>query len=275
MYLRIGYEMIYDCPDWTPMILTVHVHSSRSQDLLVPDRLTCDPFVPTSAYRDGFGNGCVRIIAPPGSIRLSTDALINDPGQPDMTTPGARQIPVQELPDEALPFLLGSRYCETDLLSQTAWQLFGQTPPGWDRVQAICDFVHDRTTFGYEHARATRTALETYHESKGVCRDYTHLAIALCRALNIPARYCTGYVSDIGVPPPVEPMDFATWFEAYLEGGWQMFDPRNNAPRIGRTLIARGRDAADVAITSTFGPCTLRGFRVWTDEHRGPPVLTA
>jgi transglutaminase-like putative cysteine protease len=226
-----------------------------------------DPPAPIAGYRDSFGNWCTRIVAPQGRTRISADAIVNDPGVPDAVVPQARQIPVNDLPEETLKFLLGSRYCETDRLSDTAWNLFGQTPEGWGRVQAICDYVHRHIAFGYQHARRTRSALEAFHERTGVCRDYAHLAVAFCRCMNIPARYCTGYLGDIGVPPN-GPMDFSAWFEAFLDGRWYTFDPRNNTPRIGRVLIARGRDASDVAITTTFGPNTLTSFRVWTDEVR-------
>jgi len=264
--IRVGYELIYDCPQPTPMILSLNVHFSRASDLIIPDHLITDPSVPVTAYRDRFGNWCTRIVAPKGQIRLTADALINDTGEPDPVVPGARQVPVQELPDETLEFLLGSRYCETDRLSDIAWGLFDKAPTGWGRVQAICDYVNRNVSFGYQHARATKTAWEVFHEQTGVCRDYAHLAIAFCRCMNIPARYCTGYLGDIGMPPPYEPMDFAGWFEAYLDGKWYTFDPRNNTPRRGRVLIARGCDAADVAISSTFGPNTLKSFRVWTDQ---------
>lgn len=266
MQLRVGYELVYECPQPTPMILTLHIHSSRVSDVIVPDHLVTRPSIPVASYRDAFGNWCSRIVAPPGEIRLSAEAIVNDAGRTDPIVASAQQHLVQALPEETLVFLLGSRYCETDLLSEVAWKLFEGTPLGWGRVQAICDFVHQRITFGYEYARATKTAWEAFGERSGVCRDFTHLAIALCRAMNIPARYCTGYLSDVGVPPPHAPMDFAAWFEAYLDGQWHVFDPRNNTPRIGRVLIARGRDAADVAISNTFGPNTLKGFRVWTDE---------
>jgi transglutaminase-like putative cysteine protease len=199
-------------------------------------------------------------------LRISADATVRDSGLPDAIVPGAQQHPVPELPEEALLFLLGSRYCETDKLSETAWNLFGQAPVGWERVQAICDYVHRHIVFGYQHARMTRSALESYYDRTGVCRDYTHLAVAFCRCMNIPARYCTGYLGDIGVPPPHDTMDFAAWFEVFLGGRWHTFDARNNTPRIGRVLIARGRDASDVALSSTFGPNTLSGFRVWTDQ---------
>jgi transglutaminase-like putative cysteine protease len=219
-----------------------------------------------AAYRDSFGNWCTRMVAPQGRTRISADVIVNDTGAPDVIAPQAQQVPVQDLPEDTLLILLGSRYCETDRLSETAWNLFGQTPTGWGRVQAICDYVHRHITFGYEHARTTRTALEGFYDKTGVCRDFAHLAVAFCRCMNIPARYCTGYLGDIGMPPPYSAMDFAGWFEAYLDGYWYTFDPRNNIPRIGRVLIARGRDAADVAISSSFGPNTLKSFKVWTDE---------
>ena len=267
--IRIGYELIYDCPLPTPMILTLNVHYSRVPDLLVPDHIVTDPPVPLSAYRDGFGNWCSRIVAPRGEISISTDALIRDSGQPDEFEPYAHQSLVEALPEETLVFLLGSRYCETDRLSETAWRLFGESPLGWARVQAICDFVHGHVRFGYEHSDPTRTAFEAYEKGVGVCRDFTHLAVAFCRCMNIPARYCTGYLSDIGVPPPHGVMDFAAWFEAFLNGRWYTFDPRNNERRIGRVLIARGRDAADVAISNTFGANTLKSFMVRADEVAG------
>ena len=207
-------------------------------------------------------------MAPAGRTRVGADAVVNDSGIPDVIVPQARQIPVPDLPEETLLFLLGSRYCETDRLSAIAWNLFGQTPTGWDRVQAICDYVHRHITFGYENARMTRSAFEAYYDKTGVCRDYAHLAVAFCRCMNIPARYCTGYLGDMGTPPPYGTMDFAAWFEAYLDGTWYTFDARNNTPRIGRVLIARGRDASDVAISTTFGPNTLTSFKVWTDEVR-------
>jgi transglutaminase-like putative cysteine protease len=266
MKFRIGYELDYHFPQATPVVMVLNTHYTRVSDLERPDHIVISPSVPISGYRDGFGNWCSRILAPAGNMRIAADTVINDSGRPDPTVPNAAQIPVHELPEEALVFLLGSRYCDSDRMLDLAWELFGHTRPGWERVQAICDFAHQRIAFGYEHARATRTAFEAYEDKRGVCRDYAHLAIAFCRALNIPARYCTGYLSDVGTPLPYPPGDFAAWFEAYLGGHWYMFDPRNNTPRIGRVLIARGRDAADVAITTTFGPNTLNNFRVWMDE---------
>jgi transglutaminase-like putative cysteine protease len=266
MLIRIGYELIYQCPQPTPMILTLNVHYSRASDLVTPDHMIIDPSLPMTAYRDGFGNWCTRIVAPAGRTRISSGAVVRDSGLPDEVAASAPQHLVQDLPEETLVFLLGSRYCETEHLSQIAWNLFGHTPLGWGRVQAICDFVHQHIAFGYPHARPTRTAWETYNERKGVCRDFAHLAVAFCRCMNIPARYCTGYLGDIGIPLPDEPMDFSAWFEAYLGGRWYVFDARNHIPRIGRILIARGRDAADVALSSTFGLNTLVGFKVVTDE---------
>jgi len=266
MQIRVGYELNYDLPQPTPMILTLNVHYSRVSDLAGPDHMKTTPAVPTSAYRDGFGNWCTRLVAPSGRFRVTADAVINDSGLREPVMHGAVQHAVEQLPEEALVFLLGSRYCETDKLSQFAWDRFGSTPLGWPRVQAICDFVHKHIQFGYQFASPSKTALDVFNERRGVCRDFAHLAITLCRCLNIPARYCTGYLGDIGVPKDPSPMDFAGWFEAYLGGLWHTFDPRNNTPRIGRILIARGRDAADVAIATTFGPNTLQSFRVWTDE---------
>lgn len=266
MQLRIGYELIYNFPKPTPIILVVNIHDSRACDIVVPDVLTVEPSVPITAYLDAFGNRCKRVLAPAGRLRLAADGVIRDSGQPDDMTFSAGQDSVESLPDETLVFLLGSRYCETDLLSDTAWQLFSGTVPGHARVQAICDYVHNHIAFHYQNARATRSAAEAFNERIGVCRDYAHLAIAFCRCMNIPARYCTGYLSDLGTPLPWAVGDFAAWFEAWIGGRWHTFDPRNNVPRLGRVLMARGRDACDVAIATTFGPNFLESFRVWTDE---------
>jgi transglutaminase-like putative cysteine protease len=248
------------------MILMLNIHPSCSSDIVVPDRVCTQPRCLLSGYRDVFGNWCTRILAPAGVIHIFADALVNDTGLPDTVAPAARVTPVEALPEETLPFLFGSRYCETDLLSPIAWQLFGDTFPGWARVQAICDFVHNHIQFGYGFARPTKTALEVFQERAGVCRDFAHLAIAFCRSMNIPARYCTGYLGDIGVAACDAPMDFSGWFEAFLDGQWYTFDARHNTPRIGRVLIARGRDASDVAISTAFGANLLTAFKVWTDE---------
>jgi transglutaminase-like putative cysteine protease len=268
MQIQVGYVLVYRFPQPTPMILTLSIHYTRASDVVRPDHMIVVPKTAIAAYRDGFGNWCTRLVAPAGRVCISADALVNDTGLPDPAASEALQHPVSALPEDTLAFLLGSRYCETDRLSDTAWRLFERSPMGWGRVQAICDFVHNHIEFSHAHARPTKTAWEAYNERKGVCRDFAHLAVSLCRCMNIPARYCTGYLGDIGIPPPHEPMDFAAWFEAYLGDNWHTFDPRNNVPRAGRVLIARGRDAADVAITTTFGPNTLEGFRVWTDEVR-------
>jgi transglutaminase-like putative cysteine protease len=266
MQLKVGYELIYDFPQPTPLILVVNIHETRQADIVVADDPITDPVLPIEAYRDSFGNLCHRVLAPAGRVRLSANGLVNDSGEPDEQQFDAAQSPVEELPADTLMYLLGSRYCETDLLSETAWQLFGQTWPGYARVQAICNFVHNHIYFDYQNARATRTAAQGFNERTGVCRDYAHLAIAFCRCMNIPARYCTGYLSDAGLPPPYAVGDFAAWFEAYIGGRWQLFDPRNNVPRIGRVLMARGRDASDVAIVTSFGPNILQRFTVWADE---------
>jgi len=266
MQLRVGYELIYTCPQPTPMMLMLNIHHTRASDIVVPDVLTTDPSVPFTSYRDAFGNWCTRLVAPAGRMRIASTGVVNDSGQPERVPCSPRQHTVEELPDECLLFLLGSRYCETDRLSNTAWALFEKTPTGALRVQAICDFVHHHIAFGYAEARATKTAWEVFNEKQGVCRDYAHLAITFCRCMNIPARYCTGYLGDIGTPSPYGVMDFAAWFEAYVDGQWHTFDARNNIPRIGRVLMARGRDATDVAISNAFGPNTLTGFTVWTDE---------
>ena len=272
MRIRCGFKIAYECSQPVPMLLALSVHQSREADLLTKPVLTFDPELTASAYTDDFGNICHRILAPVGRLEMSTLFDIADSGEPDVTEPGAEQFDVPALPDGALVYLLGSRYCETDRLSNIAWSLFGGTRPGWARVQAICDFVHERITFGYEHARADKTAWDGYNERRGVCRDFAHLAVTLSRCMNIPARYCTGYLGDIGIPPIDAPMDFSAWFEAYLDGPdggrWYTFDARHNTPRIGRILMARGRDATDVALVTTFGPAWLSVFEVTSDELR-------
>lgn len=264
--IAVGFEMEFSCVHDTPMILMLNIHYSRASDLVRPDQLVTWPAVQSQAYRDIFGNWCSRIVAPAGKMLLSAAAQVRDTGHADMQALWAEQVPVENLPEEALVFLLGSRYCETDQLAEIAWSHFGNGPTGWARVQAICDFVHQHIEFGYHHARRTRTAWDAYTERQGVCRDYAHLAIAFCRCMNIPARYCTGYLGDIRIPQVPGPMDFAGWFEAYLGDRWYTFDARNNTPRIGRVLMARGRDACDVALANTFGPVTLDRFVVRAEE---------
>lgn len=272
MQIRYGYDIEISCAGELPLVSLLDVHPSRQDDIVEPGQLTvtslADPAirVPTRRYIDVFGNVCRRIIAPPGGVALRAEGVIRDTGEPDVVAPDAGEVPPSRLPDDTLIYLLGSRYCETDKLSAQAWALFGHVPPGWQRVQAIVDFVHNHISFGYHYARSTRTAAEAFEERIGVCRDFAHLAVALCRCMNVPARYCNGYLGDIGVPPNPAPMDFNAWFEVYLGGRWYTFDARHNEPRIGRVLIARGRDATDVAMLSSFGPHLLQRFEVITEE---------
>ncbi|MGW9946047.1 transglutaminase-like putative cysteine protease [Rhizobium leguminosarum] len=265
MLIRYGYEMTLTCPQPTALVCLLSVHEDRAADIRIPETVFTAPDVPTSTYRDLFGNRCLRLVAPAGDLTIWGDATIEDDGKPDRSLPGARELPVSELPDDCLVYLMGSRYCETDRLSQIAWDMFGTVSPGWGRVQAICDFVHGHIQFDYMQARSTRTAFEAFHERVGVCRDFAHLAVALCRCLNIPARYINGHLGDIGIPV-VDPMDFSAWIEVFLDGAWHAFDPRNNTPRIGRIIVARGRDAADIPLINSFGPHVLKAFRVWTYE---------
>ena len=269
MRIRVGFDLVYDCPQPTPMLVMLRIHPSRDADVTTPDLLRTDPAIPIETYVDSFGNRCGRVLAPAGKIRFSTDAIVLDSGLTEPVVPDAAEIPVPALPEDSLVFLLGSRYCQTDLMSETAWKLFGTGPTGWAKVQAICDFVHNHVRFGYDHARPTKSAWDVYEERTGVCRDFAHLAITLFRCMNIPARYCTGYLGDIGLPPDPAPMDFSAWFEAYLGGRCYTVDARHNKPRIGRVLMARGRDAADVALSNSFGMTTLAGFKVWSEEVTG------
>jgi transglutaminase-like putative cysteine protease len=266
MRIRAGYEIAYDCIVPTPMVLLLNVHPDRRHDLITPDTLHVEPDLPFSQHLDHFGNIATRVTAPPGRIVFKARFDVADTGLHDPVLPDAVQHPVDELPDETLIYLMGSRYCETDRMSELAWSLFGKVPPGWGRVQAIVDYAHERIEFGYHHARADKTAHEAHEERRGVCRDFAHLAVTLCRCMNIPARYCTGYLGDIGIPPVDAPMDFSAWFEVYLGGAWHTFDARHNTPRIGRIVIARGRDATDCAITTAFGSAQLAKFEVVTDE---------
>jgi transglutaminase-like putative cysteine protease len=267
--IQLGFDLTYDCADYTPMILMLNVHPSRTSDLLTPDTLRFTPPRAITPYVDGFGNKCVRVLAPPGEFRIMNDTIIADSGNPDRIDVAAEEHAVASLPHDTLMYLLGSRYCETDVLMDKAWALFGRATPGWRRVKAICDFVYQHINFNYQFADATRGAARAFNEQRGVCRDFTHLAVTLCRCLNIPARYCTGYLGDIGVPPDPAPMDFSAWFEAFVGGRWYTFDARHNEPRIGRVLIGRGRDAADVAISTTFGRNVLKSFSVVTYEMEG------
>lgn len=265
MRIRAGYEITYDCPAPTPMLLMLNIRPERLSDLEAPDLIQTTPHVPLRQYRDQFGNLCTRILAPAGRFTVSADTVVRDSGIPDESFPHATQAAIDDLPDDVIVFLLGSRYCETQELNDLAWKLFGDVAPGWPRAQAIAKYAHERIAFGYHNARSTRTAFEAHEERVGVCRDYAHLAIALCRCMNIPARYCTGYLGDIGVPAEGV-MDFSAWSEVYLGGQWRTLDARHNKPRIGRIMMALGRDATDVAIITHFGPATLSQFDVITEE---------
>lgn len=270
MLIRLGYELVFQVPTRTPMILMLYTHPSRAPALRTVDWIRVEPTAPVEIYTDSFGNYCGRLVAPPGPLRLWSTTVIEDSGEPDQVPWQAGQQPVEGLPPAVLSFLLGSRYCEVDRLTDAAWALFGQTPPGWPRVQAVCNWVHREVRFGYEFASPTKTAWDVFQQRTGVCRDLNHLALTLCRCLGIPARYATGYLGDIGVPRSAAPMDFSGWFEAYLGGDWHTFDARHNTPRVGRVVMARGRDAVDVALTTSFGPTTLEKFVVYTDEVAGP-----
>jgi transglutaminase-like putative cysteine protease len=270
MLIRLGYEIAIACDQPTPVISLLDIHDDRRADVRRETKLVTSPRVPVTEYHDLFGNRCRRLMAPAGGVRLLYDALVEDSGAHDIVAPDAGETPVEALPDDVLGFLLGSRYCETDHMMAIAWDLFGSVAPGWPRVQAIVDYVHNRLSFGYGYARPTRTAAQAHEERVGVCRDFAHLTIALCRCMNIPARYVNGFLGDIGVPADPAPMDFSAWTEVWLDGRWYTFDARHNKPRIGRVVIARGRDATDVPLLHTFGPHRLSTFRVWTDEVATP-----
>jgi transglutaminase-like putative cysteine protease len=272
MQIRLGYEIAIECTQPTPLISLLDIHPDRQHDIKRQTKVITSPSVPDSIYHDAYGNACRRFMAPPGNFSVRYDAVVEDGGETDTVDTLAAETPVEDLPAECLGFLLGSRYCETDHMSDLAWGLFGHLSPGWVRVQAICDYVHSRLSFGYGYARATRTAAQAHEERVGVCRDFAHLAITLCRCMNIPARYVNGYLGDIGVPPDPAPMDFNAWFEAFLDGKWYTFDARHNIPRIGRVIVARGRDATDVPLLHSFGPHRLTKFQVWTHVEGSQPV---
>ena len=270
MFIRVGYDIVFEFAAPTPMLLMLNTHPDEGHRLRGEDRPRPEPAVPLTEFVDGFGNRCNRLVAPPGRFRLRSEAVVEDSGAPDRRAPAdTAQHRIEDLPDECLPFLLASRYCEVAEMLPVAWDLFGGTEPGWGRVQAICDWVTDKVEFGYKYARPSKTALDVFHERRGVCRDFTHLAVTFCRCLNIPARYCNGYLGDIGVPPNPAPMDFNAWFEAYVGGRWHTFDARHNEPRVGRVLMTRGRDAVDIAMTTAFGANTLAQFIVLTEEVTG------
>ncbi|HEY2481737.1 MAG TPA: transglutaminase family protein [Caulobacteraceae bacterium] len=265
MHIRVGYDIVYDCPGPTPMSLMLSLRPERRSDLVTPEVMRIEPEIPARTRLDEFGNVCTQLVAGQGPVRFSADFIVSDSGQPDPDCTAAAQHPVDELPDNLFVYLLASRYCDVDRLSPLAWSLFGHIPPGGARVQAICDYVHDRIAFDYLSAKPTRSASEANDERVGVCRDFAHLAIALCRSMHIPARYCTGYLGDIGVPATPF-MDFSAWFEAWLGGAWRTFDARHNIPRVGRIVMAYGRDATETAISTTFGQTYLARFDVIAEE---------
>ena len=273
MLIRLGYEIAIRCDEPTPVVSLLEIHDDRQKDIVRQTPVQATPAIATQLYRDVYGNACRRFVAPAGGVSLVYDATIESGDEPDAVDGAAGPTPIEDLPYDVLGYLLGSRYCETDHLMNQAWQLFGHIPPGWGRVQAIMDYVHNRLSFGYGYARATRTAAQAHDERVGVCRDFAHLAVTLCRCMNIPARYVNGYLGDIGAPPDPAPMDFSAWVEAYLGGRWHTFDPRHNARRVGRVVIARGRDATDVPLLHSFGPHSLSTFKVWTyeDDARAEP----
>ena len=266
MMLRLGYDIQFQIPSPVTMVALLNVHPSRTPDLRAPDEVQVEPGTQVESFIDTFGNRCARFVAQPGTLRLSNLTLLEDSGFADQVNYNAREVPVQELPVDILRYLLNSRYCEVDRCATIATELFGGIAPGWGRVQAICDWVHAKVNFGYQYARPTKTALDVFAERFGVCRDFQHLGVTLCRALHIPARYATGYLGDIRVPAAPSPMDFSAWFEAYLEDRWWTFDARYNCPRVGRVLMATGRDASDVAITTSFGMANLTYFSVVSEE---------
>jgi transglutaminase-like putative cysteine protease len=274
MLIRLGYELVFRIPARTPMVLMLYTHPSRAGSVRGGDWIRVEPDVPIEVYTDAFGNFCGRLVAQPGRLRLWSATVVEDSGLSDKVALDARQIPVEELPTALLTYLMGSRYCETDKLTEIAWSLFGQTPLGWPRVQAVCNWVNANVQFGYQFASPFKSAWDVYQQRNGVCRDLNHLALTFCRCLGIPARYVTGYLGDIGVRASPAPMDFSGWFEAYLGGQWYTFDARHNHPRIGRVVMARGRDAVDVALTTSFGPTVLERFQVFTDEIFEPMSLS-
>jgi transglutaminase-like putative cysteine protease len=275
MKIRFGYDIAYNATINTPMVVLLTAQPGAGQRIIQSDVMTIEPYLPAVIYFDAFGNTCTRFICSAGTVRLRADGILEDSGVPEPAFWDAQEVPVANLPPDTLMYLLASRYCETELLMNEAWRLFGHFAPGWGRVQAICDFVQSHITFGYQYANSTKTAHQAYLQRTGVCRDFAHLAITFCRCLNIPARYCTSYLGDIGVPPVDAPMDFAASMEVFLGGAWHSFDPRNNARRIGRLLIARGRDAADAAFSTAFGTSSLQSFLVWTDQLHEPQAYSA
>ncbi len=274
MRIRTGFRMEYDCPQPVAMMGLLSVHPSRRGDMETPDTIHTSPGANIRQFTDGFGNIVTRFQAPAGRLVIESLFVIRDAGLPDAPLPDAPETPVDELPDEVLQYLLPSRYCDVEHLLDTAWNLFGHLPEGKARVEAIISYARNRIAFGYGHARNTRTAHEGHQEQVGVCRDFAHLAVTLLRCMNIPARYATGWLGDVRIAISPCPMDFSAWGEVWLDGAWRTFDARHESPhgvaRHGRVLMAVGRDAADVAITTSFGVANLVGFHVIADELDPP-----
>jgi transglutaminase-like putative cysteine protease len=247
------------------MTVLVRPRDESRYHRLVDERRVVEPQVPVHDFSDGFGNQVWRLVAPAGRLRLVCDALAEVPPTPDPVLPGLPKTPVADLPDDTLVYTLASRYCQIDLFIGDAWKMFGSITSGWEQVQAICDWLKGNVVYG-AGSTASTSSFEAYQARCGVCRDFAHLGVAFCRALNIPARYVSGYLPDIGVPPDPVPMDFHAWFEAYLDGDWRTFDARHNVPRTGRVLIAYGRDAVDAAFTTSYGGARLGNMKVWADE---------
>lgn len=266
MLIRYGYELEFFCQQPVLMLCLLDTHDDYKQHVRWHGGFCSDPPIQTDIFVDQHGNNVRRFMTPAGRFTISSDQVYECDGEPDPVVLDAKEVPLADVPPEYLVYLFGSRYCEVDKLSNIAWSLFGNTPPGWRRVQAICDYVHNHMTFGYQYARGDRTAFEAYEERLGVCRDFAHLAVAFCRCMNIPTRYANGYLGDIGVPRDPAPMDYNAWIEVYLDHRWFIFDARHNIPRIGRITVSRGRDATDTSLATTFGPHTFNLFKVWTDE---------
>ncbi len=262
--VRVGCEFVYAADAPTPAVLLVRPNPREYR--VRNETWTMSPPTPHHDYKDIYGNVCRRFTFAPGTTSLRYDARVDVLPTPAETNWNASEVPVERLPDEALMYTLASRYCLSDQLAERAWELFGGVEAGWKRVQTICDWVHDNIRFAYGASRTDTTAVDVVDAGAGVCRDFAQVAISFCRALNIPARYAFGYLPDIGVPPPDAPMDFCAWFEAYLGDRWYTFDPRNNQRRIGHIVIARGRDALDVAMVTTYGTARLETMAVWADH---------
>ncbi len=272
MLVRVGCRFAYEAPESTPSLWQVRPRPDGDHRI-VGERW--DPAAPAQTYVDNYGNVCDRLSLPAGRSVLRYDATVEVSSSFDDADKAGSRAAIEDLPNEAFVYLLSSRFCWPDVLHDPAWELFGSVEPGWSRVQAVCDWVHDHIRYEVGSSTALTTAHDAWQARAGVCRDLTQLGITLCRALNVPARYVAGYLPDIAVNPPDLAMDFCSWFEAWLDGRWWTFDPRNNEPRIGRVVIARGRDAIDAAMVTTWGAAELRAMEVWADEAGDPYPVDA